>query len=71
MRISAPEELLRDHLKLCLGIRLTQASSAMDEWRRARTFRINRKRRGADRQVQAMNSAIAVYWHAAAAQTKT
>ena len=29
MRISAPEELLRDHLKLCLGTRLTQASSAM------------------------------------------
>jgi hypothetical protein len=24
---------------------------------------------GADRQVQVMNSAIAVYWHAAAAQT--
>ena len=48
-------------MKLCLGTRLTQASSAMDEWRRARTFGINRKRRGGDGQFQAMNSAIAVY----------
>ena len=53
------------------GTPLTQGPGAMDEWRRARTFRMNRKRRGGDGQVQAINSAIAVYWHAAAAQTKT
>jgi hypothetical protein len=42
----------------------------VNEERRARTFGISRKRRGRDRQVQeTMNSAIAVYWHAAAAQT--
>jgi hypothetical protein len=56
-------------LKLCLGTRLTQAPGAMDKWRRARTFGINRKRQSGDGQVQVMNSAIAVYWHAAAAQT--
>jgi hypothetical protein len=45
------------------------ATEAMGEWRRARTFGLNRKRRGGGGQVQLMNSAIPVYWHAAAAQT--
>ena len=58
---------------LCLNGKLHSSADPRrvpwSEWRRARTFGINRKRQGADGQFQAMNSAIAVYWHAAAAQT--
>jgi hypothetical protein len=41
----------------------------MDEWRRTVTFGMNRKRQGGDQQVQVLNSGIAEYWDAAAAQT--